>query len=178
MVWFCGECGAPCDTTADRGEPPVCAEHGPRWEAIRNAPCASVIIQRPDGRVLLGRRAIDPWRGWWEIQGGFCDYGEHPAATARREAIEEVRLEVELVEWRGDYLHPVPGDDVWRMVTVYLGRPTDPDAEPSVDGREVVEAEWFALDALPEQVVPGHLARLVDLASGNDPLEVGREAAP
>lgn len=132
-----------------------------------------MIIQRADGTVALGRRGIDPWRGWWEIQGGFCDYGEHPADTARREALEEIGLEVELVEWRGVYLHTVPDDDVWRMVTVYLGRPGDPAAEPAVDGEEVVEVGWFPLGALPDQVVPGHLARLVDLARGANPMMVG-----
>lgn len=123
---------------------------------------------------MLSRRGIDPWRGYWEIQGGFCDYGEHPAETARREAREEIGLEVELLEWRGVYLHPVPSDEIWRMVTVYLGRPTDPNAEPLVDGEEVVEAAWFSLDALPERVVPGHLDRLRDLASGAEPIDVGR----
>ncbi len=132
-----------------------------------------MIIQRPDGTVALSRRGIEPWRGWWEIQGGFSDHGEHPAETARREAFEEIGLEVELVEWRGVYLHSVPGDDIWRMVTVYLGRPVDPAIEPRVDGEEVVEVAWFALDSLPDPVVPGHLARLVDLARGVEPLAVG-----
>lgn len=132
-----------------------------------------MIIQRLDGKVALSRRGIDPWRGWWEIQGGFSDYGEHPADTARREAMEEIGLEVELVEWRGVYLHTVPDDEVWRMVMIYLGRPVDPAVEPQVDGHEVIEVRWFALDALPEQVVPGHLARLVDLARGVEPLAVG-----
>ena len=178
MTWHCGDCGADCDDPAGPGEPPCCVVHGPRWEAVRNAPCAAVIVQRRDGTVVLGRRGIEPWLGWWEIPGGFSEYGEHPAVTARREALEEVGLAVELVGWRGVYLHPVPGDGVWRMVTVYLGRPLDPRAEPRVDGVEVVEAGWFALDALPGRVVPGHLARLRDLADGLDPLTVGWEPGP
>jgi ADP-ribose pyrophosphatase YjhB (NUDIX family) len=30
-----------------------------------------------------------PWRGCWDVPGGFCDEGEHPVLTAERELREE-----------------------------------------------------------------------------------------
>ncbi len=36
--------------------------------------------------MLLLRRAKEPWKGRWDIPGGFCDADEHPITTAEREA--------------------------------------------------------------------------------------------
>jgi NAD+ diphosphatase len=43
-------------------------------------------------------------------------------------------------------------------------------AEPVADGREVVEARWFPLDALPAQLPPAYsLSRwLIDAAAARD----------
>jgi len=84
----CPACGA-----ALPGPPPVTcpacgAEH---W---RNAkPCAGALVTDGDGRLLLLRRAIEPWLGWWDIPGGFCDAEEHPMECAAREAREETGLD-------------------------------------------------------------------------------------
>lgn len=37
-------------------------------------------------------RARDPWRGGWEVPGGFCEVGEHPALAAQRERREELGI--------------------------------------------------------------------------------------
>jgi ADP-ribose pyrophosphatase YjhB (NUDIX family) len=47
-------------------------------------------------RLLLTLRAHSPWRGWWEIPGGFQNAGEHPEDGARREIAEEIGVEAEL----------------------------------------------------------------------------------
>lgn len=168
----CLRCGRPSPQPSP-SEPPSCPVHGTVWEAVRNAPCAAVIVAGPGGRVVLGQRGIEPWSGYWEIPGGFCDAGEHPADTAVREAREELGLGVRLVSLLGVYLHDVidPADRVWRHVVVYTGTTED---EPVVDGHEVLDAAWFDLGQLPDRVVPGHLDRLADLRHGTAALEVGR----
>src|SRR4029450_1887373 len=48
-----------------------------------------------NGRVLLARRASEPFEGRWDIPGGFLEEGEDPVDGLRRELKEETGLDVE-----------------------------------------------------------------------------------
>ena len=162
-MWFCDECGAPA-TGGDRaaGAPPVCAEHGPRWRLVRNAPCAGAVIVR-DGQVLLARRAKEPYAGWWEVPGGFVELGEHPSDTAVREVREELGIAIELTGVVGTYLE-VSGVGEHLQVTVYEATtgPTDPTPDPA----EVLAWAWFAPDAIPAELAGRHRIRIDDWLAG------------
>ena len=51
-----------------------------------------------DGKVLLGRRAIEPARGQWDIPGGFLEPWEHPEDAAVREVAEETGLRIQITQ--------------------------------------------------------------------------------
>jgi ADP-ribose pyrophosphatase YjhB (NUDIX family) len=106
---------------------------------------AMVIIERPDGAVLLVRLS---YRNSWGVPGGLLKRGESPEDAARREVAEEVGLAVDLV---GDPA-VVVDEDAQRVDIVYRGRPSageDPEqARPR--SPEIVEAGWFRADDLPD----------------------------
>jgi 8-oxo-dGTP diphosphatase len=56
----------------------------------------SAVLVADSGRVLLGRRAKDPNRGKWVLPGGKVRPFESIADAARREALEETGLEIEI----------------------------------------------------------------------------------
>ena len=59
---------------------------------------ANVIIemlQRDNKPIILIERKFEPYG--WAIPGGFVEVGETIAAAARREALEETSLDVELM---------------------------------------------------------------------------------
>ena len=66
-------------------------------------PAVGVVIVE-DGRLLLIRRAKNPFRGCWAVPGGKVRWGETLAAAARREAEEETGLIVRVgdVVWVGE----------------------------------------------------------------------------
>ncbi len=76
--------------------------------AYRNpAPTVDIIIElsdRPSRPIVLIERHNPPLG--WAIPGGFVDYGESVEAAARREALEETGLQVELIQQFHVYSDP------------------------------------------------------------------------
>ncbi len=171
VMEYCYDCGAASPMV---GEWPTCPEHGPRWKLRRNAPCAEVALER-DGRVLMVRRARDPFAGYWEFPGGYVDLGETPMMAAIREAREELGVDVALtaalgvfvVEWQ-------PGECV--QVHLFTARCNDEiDADPS----EIAETRWCAAGDAPDSstMSPGTVERFGAWATGQRaPLVPGQGA--
>ncbi len=68
---------------------------------------ADVIIEMSlidDNPIILIQRKFEPYG--WAIPGGFVEVGETIATAARREALEETTLEVELDVLLGIYSNP------------------------------------------------------------------------
>ncbi len=68
---------------------------------------ADVIIEMPlidDSPIILIERKFEPFG--WAIPGGFVEVGETIATAARREALEETTLDVELTVLLGIYSDP------------------------------------------------------------------------
>jgi 8-oxo-dGTP diphosphatase len=71
------------------------------------APTVDIIIEmidRPDRPIILIERLNQPLG--WALPGGFVDYGEAVPKAAKREALEEIGLEIELVDLLGIYSDP------------------------------------------------------------------------
>ena len=119
------------------------------WAVHRLAPTFTVgaicIIERPGGDLLLVRHS---YRERWGFPGGLLNRGEEVGDAARREAREEVGIEIELLGEPTVVVAPGPR----RVDVVFRCRPV-PDADvDSLDTRsaEIVEARWFPAAELPE----------------------------
>ncbi len=155
---FCPACGA----TAERAAPFQCADCS-TWHYANPRPCAGALVER-DGRVLLLKRAFEPWLGHWDIPGGFCEDGEHPADGARREVREETGLDIELVGLLGMWMDTYLDDDppITTLNVYYLGRPID-DRELTIDTDEASAFEWFGPDDPVEPIgFPTHFPGVLD----------------
>jgi 8-oxo-dGTP diphosphatase len=124
----------------------------------RNAkPCAGAVVVR-DGRVLLGRRAVEPALGAWDIPGGFLEPWEHPAECAVREVAEETGLQVRLTQLLSVVVDTYQ-ERVYTLNLYYLAEVVGGDEQPADD---LAELRWFEPDALPEQLAFAHCAGVLD----------------
>jgi ADP-ribose pyrophosphatase YjhB (NUDIX family) len=137
---FCPRCAHPLGPGESRSL--RCTACG--FEAWANSVPAAQALVEEQGRVLLGRRALEPSRGRWDIPGGFLDEDELPLDGLRRELREETRLEIEPTEFLGIWLQPYAGRTV--LCLTWLARRT---AGTPVAGDDLVELAWFAPDELP-----------------------------
>lgn len=123
---------------------------------MNSAACALVVH---DDKLLLQRRAIEPWLGSWCAPGGFCSEGEDACSAAVRETFEEVGVRIEVTAYLGHWVAEYsPGSDdgldpAYCAVSYFHARLAD-DAEPRVDGVESSEWGWFAPDELPHPLAP------------------------
>ena len=112
-----------------------------------------VVIHRRNGEVLLIERADHP--GYWQSVTGSLDRADEPLEqTARREVAEEVGLEVGELTYVGSEHWGLNGPNM--LLSVFTAEVLDPQAEPRVDGREIAEARFFPVDALPENRIPDY----------------------
>lgn len=171
MSRFCGWCGHPLEAAP----PTRCGSCG--RELWANAkPCAAALILDHDGRVLLIRRAVAPWRGLWCAPSGFCEGPEHPIHAAEREALEEVGLTVRITGYLGTWIdaYADAGETPEEHVSVqYYAAELVGDDEPTPDPAEASEALWFPLDA-----TPADLAVPLTLGTALEALRAGSTVTP
>jgi ADP-ribose pyrophosphatase YjhB (NUDIX family) len=144
---YCPRCGAPL---AEPAAPPErtlrqdCAACGAVH--YRNAkPTASALVIR-DGQVLLGRRAVEPLRGWWDIPGGFLEPWEEPLVGVRREVREETGLEITPTAVLAILVDTYDDPATYTLNVYYLAEVVGGQLRAADD---VAELRWFAPSELP-----------------------------
>ncbi len=108
-------------------------------------PTVGAIIQREDGKILLARSP--KWHGAWVCPGGHIEEGETIGNALKREVMEEVGIDVEVVRllkvqdfikepsfWKSK--HFIFLDFLCRHVS----------GEPKADGSELTECKWFTVE--------------------------------
>jgi ADP-ribose pyrophosphatase YjhB (NUDIX family) len=149
---FCPDCGSPL--TPPARETSVVSQTCSVCNAVhfRNAkPCAGALVVR-DGRVLLGRRAIEPARGQWDIPGGFLEPWEHPEDAAVREVAEETGLRIQITQLVSVVVDTYR-DEHYTLNLYYLAEVVG-GVEQAAD--DLAELRWFAPEDLPEELAFAH----------------------
>jgi 8-oxo-dGTP diphosphatase len=111
---------------------------------------AGVLIEQ-EGRLLLIRRTTPPFKGTWNLPAGFAEPNESPIETARREALEEVGLTVEVGDLHGAfYFNDDPRGS--GILLVYSGKSNNQEPSPSSEG---VDPTFFSRDEIPSELSGG-----------------------
>ena len=161
---FCPQCASRLEARGqETSSCPTCPVCG--WVFYNNsAPCVGVVVvrERPAGmppaahipalqgrEVLLVKRAVEPFKGYWDIPGGFLESGEHPADGARREVLEETGLLIEPTEVMGFYTDVYGPENEPTLNICYLAKVVGGEEKAGSDAEGM---EWFPMDELPERI--------------------------
>ena len=119
----------------------------PQIEGVR------VLAMDAQGRVLLVRHSYGP--DSWMPPGGGMATGEDPLPAGARELFEELGCTLAQARLADTILDTLHG--AGNRVHVIIGQC---EGDPVPDRREIVAAEFFALDSLPDNLARGLAERL------------------
>lgn len=110
---------------------------------VVKATVGAIITRREDGveKILLTRRAIQPFQDHWCLPGGHIDAFEPAREAVIREVKEETGLEF-TPAFFGYFDEIIPALDWHAVVLVFTGGAT---GEPRIDPEEVAEIQWLSL---------------------------------
>jgi NAD+ diphosphatase len=155
---YCGKCGQATTEKADE-RARVCAACG-----LVNYPRVSpaiIVAVIKDDQILLGRSGRFPG-GFFSVLAGFVEPGEGLETCVEREVFEETGIAIKNIRYFGSQPWPFPDSLMVAFTAEYAG------GEIRIDGKEIVAADWYTKDNLPD-IPPGiSIARqLIDWFAGS-----------
>jgi len=151
---YCGRCATPTrDKTGEYAkECPKCGLVA--WPRV--SPAMMALVTRGH-EMLLARSRRFANTSMYSALAGFVEAGETLEDCVAREVREEVGLEVGKLHYFGSQSWPFPHSLMLAFTAEYAG------GDIRLDDDEIVEARWFAADALPQMPPSVSIARkLID----------------
>ncbi len=109
-----------------------------------------MIIVEHQGKILLGKRNMQPGKGKWTLLGGYVGRGETVEEAAVREIREETNLDVQVEALLGLY----DDLDTPLVLAVYSARVKKEPVELTRQAEEIRELAFFSVENLPELAFP------------------------
>ncbi len=147
---YCGGCGGPTRNKTDE-RAKKCTQCG-LVNHPRISPAVIVAVVR-NGRLLLAHAGRYPNQKLYSIIAGYVEPGESLEQAVRRELKEEVAIQVENIRYFGSQPWPYSGSLMVGFTAEYAG------GEIHEDGKEILHADWFTPENLPEIPGRGSIAR-------------------
>lgn len=137
---FCGRCGRATEhDECDRSK--VCQHCNLRFYP-RLSPCVIVLITRGN-ECLLARHSRSK-APLYTALAGFVEVGERVEDTLHREVMEEVGLKIHSLRYFHSQPWPFPG----QLMLGFHAQWQEGDIQ--VDGEEIIDAQWWRYDNLPQ----------------------------
>ena len=147
MYRFCSFCGS--NLKLNKQGNLFCQKCG--FKNYRNPrPTATALVLYRQ-KLLLVRRARPPFKGWWDLPGGFIDRGESSETAVKRELEEETGLKIKIKKLFGIYpgTYPSAREPFYILSIVYLAESKTQSLKALDD---VAESRWFAKKDLPRRI--------------------------
>jgi len=155
---YCPVCGAKIKNWSN--ELIVCTACGYHFYQTSKPTAGAVIITNKDNnsdsfKILLTKRGIDPYKGYWDIPGGFLKNGEQPEEGLKREIMEELGTALLSLKLFFAIVDRYPREDIPEeancTLCLYYLCTIDENAKLTAED-DITESRWFSIDSLPENL--------------------------
>jgi ADP-ribose pyrophosphatase YjhB (NUDIX family) len=143
---FCPSCAARLAAPGDDGKL-HCPSCGRDWYLCSAPTTGAAIVET--GRVLVTERARAPYKGKYDVPGGFLEPGEEPIDGLRREVREELGVEIEssVEDCVSMVLHTYGPEGDYVLALGFKAKLISGDPRPADD---VAAFKWVTEDELDE----------------------------
>jgi 8-oxo-dGTP diphosphatase len=102
-------------------------------------------------KILLTKRAKKPFKGWWDLPGGYVEHGETAEQALKREMKEETGLDIKIKNIFGTYLGiaSFDADKYWILSIVFIAEAQKRELQANDD---VLASRWFAKKEIPSKI--------------------------
>lgn len=143
---YCPLCGTELVRSEGSGGA-YCPVHDHSWYRSSSLTVGCVLLR--DGRALVTVRGVEPEKGRYDVPGGFLEAGEHPVDGLRREAREELGVEVEDVEGPIQMaVHRYGQDGDYVLALGFTARISEGEPAPTDDAADLAWVSPEELEAL------------------------------
>lgn len=148
---FCPKCGTPLSTRYEGGRDRIACpnvECGYVFYGDFSIGCSGVVLREEGGvqKALLVQRGQEPFKGMWQLPGGYAEHDEPLALAVEREVEEEAGVQASVVDVVG-FRHMSGG----RINNIYMiFRLQYLSGEARFDGEETADAGFFSLDEMSQ----------------------------
>ncbi len=111
-------------------------------------------------KVLLAKRDVEPFKGKYDVVGGFLKDGEDPVTGVVRETAEETGLKVKILEMLGVYMDTYGKGGKRTLNFYYIGEISGGRIRAKDD---VAELEWFPITEPPRPAFKSQVKVFHDL---------------
>lgn len=153
---YCSVCGHPLQNKQHDGRLRRWCERCAAYRYERYNVAAAALLEQ-DGKLLLLRRARDPFKGMWNLPSGFVELDETPAQAAIRELKEETGLDANAGRLQDVYRAQDDPRGPQLLHVYYCFEPSGTLQETS----EATEARFFAPADIPQELSGGGNDRAV-----------------
>ena len=106
--------------------------------------CVSEVAAVEGDKVLMVKAKRGFSTGYWNLPGGFMQYGELPEVACAREFKEETGADVAVEDTIGVYVSTFPEKPAYTLGFIYRGRVLSRDFHPKED--EIEKVDWQLFD--------------------------------
>lgn len=132
------------------------------WFLFRPKTFGAKLVIQNGNDILMVRHTYGS--GGWTFPGGGIKYGETPEDAAKREAREELGIEVKNLKSIGVLLTT----DEYKRDTIHCFSASVENRDLKIQKEEILEAKWFSRDNILDNIRPQSNARkIIELWQNN-----------
>jgi len=118
---------------------------------LNPVPTTAIILENKKGEILFSKRKLSPKKNFWDLPGGFIEFGEKAEEAIIREVKEELNLSLKKPKILGTYvgLYSYQKINYQPLCLVFFEKISEKEIKQLKPADDVASFKFFAKDKVP-----------------------------